>query len=266
MCCGVGAVTVDGRQLRQIQSLAQVPAGITAVGPVSDHSITLVLTSCGRWHLLAQTLTSLFQHVDHAFAKAIIIDDSASGADLSWITSMVPCQLEIMANQQQLGQIASVDRAYQQVTTPWIFHCEDDWQFTASGFMGHSLDIMQDRADIITVWLRCWTDTNGHPLDPPRPTEPFRLLADTYRGKWHGFTFNPGLRRLGDYHKLAPFSGLACLPFSPPKRRKPHQWQLGEADISMHYHRLGYRAAISARPEGYVQHRGDDHHLPSWRD
>lgn len=231
-----------------------------------DHSITLVLTSCGRWQLLAETLTSLFQHLDHGFAKAVIIDDSASGADLSWLTAMVPCELEIIANEHNLGQIASVDRAYQRVTTPWIFHCEDDWQFTASGFISHSLEIMRDRPDIITVWLRSWTDTNGHPLDSQHPTEAFRLLAGTYRGKWHGFTFNPGLRRLRDYEKLAPFSGLACLPFSPPKRRKPHQWLLGEADISMHYHRLGYRAAISARPEGYVHHRGDDLHLPSWRD
>lgn len=228
--------------------------------------ITLVLTSCGRWDLLAKTLTSLFRNLDHEFSRAIVIDDSAGGEDLAWIRSLVPCELDIIANQQNLGQIASVDLAYARVTTPWIFHCEDDWLFVKSGFIENSLSVMRDRPEIITVWLRSWSDTNGHPLDPILPGENHRLVAATYRGKWHGFTFNPGLRRLSDYQRLAPFSGLECLPFSLPKRRKPHQWQLGEADISMHYHRLGYRAAITLDPEGYVRHIGDDQHLASWRD
>lgn len=229
-------------------------------------SITLVVTSCGRWNLLAKTLTSLRQHLDHEFLRAIVIDDSGSSEDLGWVGSLVSCPVEIIQNSRNLGQIQSVDLAYSRVHTPWIFHCEDDWQFTRSGFITASLDIMRLRPEIITVWLRSWTDTNGHPLEAQQGSEPYRLLADTYRGKWHGFTFNPGLRRLSDYHRLAPFSGLACLPFAAPKRRKPHQWQLGEADISMHYHKLGFRAAITMETQGYVTHLGDRFHLPSWRD
>lgn len=233
---------------------------------MSANSITLVVTSCGRWNLLTETLTSLFSNLDHEFERAIIIEDSASGRDLEWIRALVPCELEIIANESNLGQIASVDLAYSRVSTPWIFHCEDDWQFTRSGFIKDSLDIMRDRPDIITVWLRSWADTNGHPLAPLRPNETFARLCLGYRGKWHGFTFNPGLRRIRDYRRLAPFTGLQCREFDPPKRRKPHQYRLGEADISIYYRDLGYTAAISHQSEGYVRHLGDEQHLASWRD
>ena len=40
-----------------------------------------------------------------------------------------------LVNAVQLGQMRSIDRAYAQVTTPLIFHCEDDWLFTRGGFI-----------------------------------------------------------------------------------------------------------------------------------
>jgi hypothetical protein len=228
--------------------------------------ITLVVTSCGRWPLLRATLESLFGFARGQFAHAVIIDDSGVEEDLSWIRSVVDCGCEIIQNATNIGQLASIDRAYSRVQTEWLFHCEDDWLFTASGFLDASWEIMRSRPDIVTVWLRAWSDTNGHPLAAVRPGETFPRLMLGYRGKWHGFTFNPGLRRLADYHRLAPFTGLGCREFDPPKRRKPHQYQLGEADISIYYRDLGYSAAISPRPEGYVCHIGDDQHLTSWRD
>jgi hypothetical protein len=68
-----------------------------------------------------------------------------------------------------------------------------------------------------------------------------------YNGIWHGFSFNPGLRRLADYQRIAPFGAFA--PFNPQA-----PWQ-SEADIGRVYQRLGMWAAIL--PEGYVKHIGD---------
>jgi hypothetical protein len=45
----------------------------------------------------------------------------------------------------------SIDRAYADVTTPFIFHCEDDWRFFRSGFIEESLLLLEHFADISTV-------------------------------------------------------------------------------------------------------------------
>ena len=57
--------------------------------------------------------------------------------------------------------------------------------------------------------------------------------------KWHGFTWNPGLRRLEDYLAIALFS-----------KNAPY-----EAKASVAYAQLGFRAAI-LRESGYVKHIG----------
>src|ERR1035441_5909366 len=103
--------------------------------------ITLVLTSCGRYDLLSQTLESFYKFNTYSIKEVIIVED--------W---------------NREGQIKSIDKAYARVKTPYIFACEDDWCFYKSGFIEKSLEILEKYPKILQVWLREHNDTNGHPI------------------------------------------------------------------------------------------------------
>ena len=98
------------------------------------------------------------------------------------------------------------------------------------------------------VQLRAWNDTNGHPVSHAAPDHSYGVMATGYCDCWHGFTFNPGLRRLSDYRRLGASyenqprtmyvvakTPTAALPF--------------EVEASAFYHRLGYRAVILTRAD-----------------
>ena len=204
---------------------------------MTDFSYTMVLTSCKRHDLLKETLDSFCQYVDIKPASTIIIEDSniirpywlienhySNLGNLIWIQ-----------NEGKLGQVPSLDKAYSLVTTPYIFGCEDDWQFYKTGFIEKSLEILEKYPKILQVWLREHNDTNGHPI-VKLPEFDFETMA--IWGDWGGFSWNPGLRRLSDYEKI----GSSYSKFGT------------EVSISKEYSNLGFKAAIL--PEGYVKHIG----------
>ena len=139
--------------------------------------ITLVLTSCGRYDLLSQTLESFYKFNTYSIKEVIIVED--------W---------------NREGQIKSIDKAYARVKTPYIFACEDDWCFYKSGFIEKSLEILEKYPKILQVWLREHNDTNGHPI-VKLPQFDVETMLNPW-GNWGGFSWNPGLRRLDDYKTL----------------------------------------------------------------
>src|SRR5688572_3336543 len=98
-----------------------------------DSPITFVLTSCGRFDLLEQTLSSFLTHNTAPISRYIIVEDSADPAVLS-IVARLGGGIEVLVNDPPIGQLAAIDRAYALVSTPYIFHCQDDWLFFRSGF------------------------------------------------------------------------------------------------------------------------------------
>ena len=69
---------------------------------------------------------------------------------------------------QRIGQMPAIDLAYRSVEQQsTIFHCEDDWEFFAPGFIEKSLSILSRNADILQVWLRALGDTNRPSSDGP---------------------------------------------------------------------------------------------------
>jgi len=67
-------------------------------------------------------------------------------------------------------------------------------------------------------------------------------MALNFQGIWHGFTFNPGLRRLSDYLLVKPYESIG--------------W---ETELSIKYKELGYRAAILK--DKHVEHIGWNRHI-----
>jgi hypothetical protein len=245
--------------------------------------VTLVITACNRPQYLARTLDSFVRHNTYPLARAVIVEDSGLAGINDFARSRLRCDVDLVYNARNVGQMESIDRAYARVDTRYVFHCEEDWEFVRPGFVEASKAVLDAEPRVVCVWLRGIDDTNGHPVEPSGHPG-YAYLARGYRGVWHGFTLNPGLRRLADYKLLAPFADLApvariavttrrfvegaALPVrrrrapSVPDARAAH-WsvhlrRLLEEDLSEYYARLGFRAAILTAPSGYVRHIGVD--------
>ncbi|MGJ1484633.1 hypothetical protein [Sphingobacterium multivorum] len=213
--------------------------------------ITFCLATCEREDLLFNTLQSFKEYNSYNISKYIIIDDTGGkfnkdkysnaqrivGGNLTWIH-----------NDKRQGQIESIDKMYSIVKTPYIFHCEDDWEFFKPFFIHKSMEILNKNLFCIQVWLREFYDTNGHPLIFE---DGIWKMQFNYLKVWHGFSFNPGLRRLRDYKFLQKYSHFSKFNSANPKR--------SEYIIGNVYKNMGYYAAIL--DEGFVRHSGKNRHV-----
>lgn len=206
--------------------------------------VTLVVTSCGRADLLERTLKSFWEFNTYPVKATILIEDGPAMKP----NFLVP-DLQYMVNQKRTGQVASIDRAYAQVDTAYIFHCEDDWEFYKPGFMEASLDVLEKYPKILQVWIRAHNDTNGHPIEQ-LPEFDIPTMALGYLGQWNGFAWNPGLRRFSDYERIGSYMQHVT------------SGRYTESLIGEIYRDLGYRAAILPEVSGYVRHIGQSRSLP----
>lgn len=209
--------------------------------------ITFCLTSCSRPELLKKTLESFFKFNTAKIERYIVVDDSGVQGCLSEIEKNYP-QIEFYYNEKRIGMMRSIDELYSKVKTPYIFHCEDDWEFFKSGFVQKSKAILQANPDILQVWLRKRGDTNGHPVE-----EKVQGLVSlkhgsvvwsdvvTNHGVWHGYSTNPGLRRLKDVVNFGQLIEGAV----------GH----GEERISEYYFKKGFRSVLLE--PGYIRHIGE---------
>jgi hypothetical protein len=227
-----------------------------------SRTVSLVLTSCNRFDLLEKTLESFFAFNTYPIAEHIIIEDSPNRDKLLKVLEKFP-DVEFLAlnNDPQLGQMKSIERAYSHVTSEFIFHCEDDWEFYREGFVENSISVLDMDEKICNIWLRGLEEISESRLEEEVHTSKngqvaFRYLHSTYTHPkngitWHGFSLNPGLRRHSDY--------LVVKPISQFDR---------ESAIGKAYHELGYRAAMLL--DGYVRHIGYHRgirykaHQPEW--
>ena len=105
-------------------------------------SISFVLTSCGRFDLLEQTLDSFFHFNTAPIRQFIVVEDSGE-TGVEALLRKYPASFEVIVNHETRGQIASIDAAYRRVSEPLIFHCEDDWLFLRPGFIEDSIKVIE---------------------------------------------------------------------------------------------------------------------------
>ena len=216
--------------------------------------ITFIITSSNRLDLLRKTIYSFLFYNTYPIEKYIIIDDSENKEFHSQIKKEFGAMFEIICNTVRIGQVHSIDKAYSMIKTPWIFHSEDDWLYFRSGFIEESLTLMLADQKIIQAWLRERGDTNGHPV---MPTEyslgrvSYFNMSENFIG-YHGFSFNPGLKRMSDYNLIKPYHAVPYDPLSAPG--KEARFYCPEMEISEFYYKLGYKAVILSR--GATKHIG----------
>lgn len=180
----------------------------------AQSDITLVVTSCGRFDLLKRTLASFDLFNTAPIREVFITEDAGDDAVRLAIPEHWLSHCTFLINRPKLGQLASIDLAYGSVKTPYIFHCEDDWAFYRPGFVEDSKTVLEQRPDILQVWLRNYVyDLQVHsPYIHLGPREViggvpcYPLLSD--KPEWQGFSLNPGLRRIKEYWLCAPYAGF----------------------------------------------------------
>jgi GT2 family glycosyltransferase len=205
---------------------------------------TLVVTSCNRFELLDQTLESFIAFCDLPPAHIIVVEDSQNAGIFDVVQKYFP-DAEIILNKRNIGQMASIDRAYGRVTTPYIFHCEDDWEFFRTGFIGESHIVLTSDPLVSMVGLRARSEFNPLVRDQP-DTEVqgigYIVMDPTRHPEHFSYSFNPGLRRRADAVAIGPFAALG-----------------GESDVSYHFKHRGFRNASLENPA--VRHIGSGHHV-----
>lgn len=223
--------------------------------------VTGVLTSCNRHDLLEKTLDSFLAQNTYDLAEIIVVEDGDAVA-AALCDKYRPHRIKWISTGRRVGQIAAIDYAYSLVKTPYIFHMEDDWEFYRSGFIERSLQLLQRHAKCLQVWIRALNDSK-HTVEPRiyRVNDvPWQKLTRDFDGMWHGFSFNPGLRRVTDYVAVGGYSNYAAFQFNRPNR--------AEAAIGAVYRERGYFAAILVDEggTGYVRHIGAGRHVRSPKD
>ena len=223
-------------------------------------NVTIVLTSCGRFDLLKKTLASLDQYNTYPIREVIFTEDSGDAKIHDILPAHWKPHSRVFLNNPRRGQLASIDLAYQNVQTEYIFHCEDDWEFYRHNFIEDSMKALESDPDIIQVWLRSYhhdlrknclgsdtADNCMHFLGDYKVTDNtgfYKLGCNTK--EWMGFSFNPGLRRLSDYDTVKPFA-------------KHVRSAKGESLTSIAYANLGKYAVILENSA--VMHIGWEQHI-----
>lgn len=198
--------------------------------------VSVVLTSCGRFDCLMKTIESFRKFNKFPIHEFIICEDSGDKNMHGAVKELCP-DATLILHKQNVGLVANIDSGYSRVKTPFVFHMEDDWEFYRGGFIEKSLEILFIYPHIMQVWIRDLKDTNGHPVEEKKykaGSANFFLLETNVMGAWHGFSWNPGLRRMSDYKLVGPFNKIM-----------PHL-KAGEREmyIGIEFYRLGFRAAI----------------------
>lgn len=206
------------------------------------NDITFALTSCGRFDLLEKTIDSFIKYNTYPIKKYYIVEDSQN-KDIFNIQKKYSF-IDIIFNEEKLGQIKSIDKMYNLIDTDYIFHCEDDWEFTNGGFMEKSMEILENYPNIFQVWIRDKKD-HQHPL-LPKIYElngiKYQEQLPLWQGIYSGFSFNPSLRRKKDYNLIKPYEKIG-----------------GETRIGLVYNKLNFK--FMSLTDGYCKHIGQNNHV-----
>jgi len=180
---------------------------------MENNKVTVVFTSCGRFDFLNRTIESFMKFNEYPIEKFIVIDNGMLPDTYDIIKNMFENtdNVQIIVNEENIGQVGSIDKAYGLIDTEYIFHCEDDWEFYDSGFIDLSVDVLNNYPNVGNVIIRLRFDGEKGSMHPitgvyttPNGTI-FHVYVQNVFNTWHGFSWNPGLRRLSDYNRMKPY-------------------------------------------------------------
>lgn len=206
--------------------------------------VTLVITSCGRFDLLEKTLDSFFKYNTYPLKDIIITEDSTEGKKLEKLIKKYKNQnFKLIVNKIRLGQMKSIDRAYEKVNTEYIFHCEDDWEFLETEFIEKSIKLMEEDEKILIVGGRKKEDFDEKYFFEEDYIS--KSGENYYNVAGEIFTYNPGLRRKRDMDIFGKHEKLEGKRY--------------EEELSNFYKERGYKLIYLKNP--FVKHIGNKRHV-----
>jgi len=218
-----------------------------------ESKVTAVFTSFNRLDLLKVTIDTFNKMNTYPLKEVIIIDDSALPSVHKQLKRDYP-DYKLILNETNIGLLPSIDKAFAEVTTPFVFHSEDDFIYIKPGFIEPSIKILESNSWIMQVWL---SNRHKEPMDPVD-----LVLGDikydmvSIHGMcnfWHGFTFIASLRNMVAYEDSKPWAQWS-------KRSDPLAVQ--ECEVGRELFRRGYRGAcLKGIP--YCEHTGAER--TTWR-
>lgn len=171
---------------------------------VDPQKLAVALTSCGRFDLLEETVSSFLQHFD---TDAIHVAEDSGNRDQAADCAQRFPAVDMRVNAGRLGQMRSIDQLYATFDTPYVLHLEDDWLFSGSVDVDRVVKFMETRPDISVVCI-------GYRLDKRFQ---HRAQQETHDGidylvwdvdahpKWFSYSFNPSIGRLAFWRAFGPF-------------------------------------------------------------
>ncbi len=214
----------------------------------NNKTITVCITSFNRFDLLKQAIDSLLKLNTYHIDRVAIIEDSTNIDIKNKIINTYGDKIDLIFNENNLGQPASIDKIYHTVKTKYIFHTEDDYLYVSNpNFIKDAIDILEERPAINQVWVRNLDDflRRGN-NDTMRQFEEhmhqtstlvhYRMLKANHGG-WCGFSFMPAVKRTEDYHRIFPNGYSGCV-------QSGHFGARAEGEINDHARVNEYRGAI----------------------
>jgi hypothetical protein len=172
---------------------------------IDPATVTPVLTSCGRFDLLRDTLGSFLEHFETN--RILVSEDSARPAEAAQVAAAFP-EIELHVNPEKLGHMRSIDALYARVETPYVLHLEDDWHFSAGVDLAAVIDFMDTHADVSVVCIGYRLDKRfAHKVS--RVTQngiDFLLWDIDAHPMWFSYSFNPSIGRLATWQRIGPFA------------------------------------------------------------
>ena len=209
---------------------------------VDPNKFTTVLTSCGRFDLLGETVASFQRYFD--VERILIAEDFREQRRRRAISCATFPAADVRVNLPKLGQMRSIDAHYALLSAPYVLHLEDDWGFTRSLDLDRVTDLLEARPDISVVCI-------AHRVYDPRFEKGARreqhggidyLVWDTdAHPKWFSYSFNPSVARLSLWREVGPFAKFVT-----------------EENLSLFLKERGMRIAMVV--PGIADHIGDDRH------
>jgi hypothetical protein len=174
---------------------------------IDPGKLTVVLTSCGRFDLLEETVASFFRHFD---AERIIVADDAGDTEAAARFAATFGQVDMRVNDPRRGQMRSIDGLYASVATPYVVHLEDDWRFTGGVDLDKVVRFLEARPDVSVVCIGYRFDARFARSARKATHEgiDYWVWDLDAHPKWFSYSFNPSIGRLALWREIGPYASF----------------------------------------------------------
>lgn len=175
---------------------------------MSYQEITVCLTYGSRPDLLEITLRGLLPMLSEL--PVLAVNDFGDAESNRLLLKLCP-HATLTTSPGKVGHHPAVDAMYREVRTKFIFHCEDDWEFTDARFLPECKAVLESDPRISQVCVRDPYMIGGFEGMVSAERDRWRtgvMRLDRIHREWFGFTFNPHLierrlwQSLGSYSRF----------------------------------------------------------------